>query len=159
MNIARLGLAAAIAVAATGASADNHGGGMDFDHVSCTGAENEIRILITGVKENRGLIAADLYPNREDGFLYGRARIKQVKFAAKAPTTHFCIRAPQSGEFAIAVYHDANANGRFDKTGLGLPAEPWGISNNPKVRFRAPTAAEAKFDVAPSGAKLEISLN
>lgn len=132
---------------------------FEFDHVSCTGGENEIRVLVEDVKKSVGLIAADLYPNDEEAFLKGPMRIKQVRFAAKAPVTAFCIDAPDSGDFAIALYHDENANGRFDKGPFGMPAEPWGISNNPKVRFSAPPVTKALFSVDHSGATLEIKLN
>ena len=131
---------------------------FQFEHVSCTGAENEIRVVIKGVKKNMGQIAADLYPNKEDGFLKSRGRITQVRFAAKAPQTHFCFAAPASDNYAIAVYHDENANRKFDKGAFGLPAEPWGISNNPKVRFGPPSVTEAIFTVASDGANVEINL-
>jgi len=130
-----------------------------FEHVSCSGAENEIRLVVTGVKQAAGRITADLYPNKEDGFLKSRGRLTQVKFAAKAPSTSFCIKAPDTGVFAIAVYHDKNANNDFDKGALGLPAEPWGISNNPKVRFSAPPVDKALFEVTETGAEVEIKLN
>ncbi|WP_375201854.1 DUF2141 domain-containing protein [Hyphococcus sp.] len=131
-----------------------------FEHVSCTGAENEIRVIVSGVKKSVGLVTVDLFPNREEGFLRGRGRIDQVKFAAKAPFTKLCLHAPESGLFALSAYHDENANGDFDKTGLGLPAEPWGISNNPKVRFAPPPVEKALFNVAAeNGAHVNIDLN
>lgn len=132
---------------------------FDFDHVSCTGAKNEIRVVITGVKHSEGLMTADLFPNRQEGFLKGRGRLKQVQFAAKAPVTKFCITAPEPGLFAMSMYHDRNANGDFDKTGLGLPAEPWGVSNNPKIGFGPPPVEKALFTVSEDGAKVEIDLN
>lgn len=131
----------------------------EFSHVSCTGGENEIRVTITGIKKPQGLITADLFPNRQEGFLRGRGRIKQVKFAAKAPRTVFCLTAPESGMFAMSAYHDRNANGKFDKTGLGLPAEPWGISNNPGAALGPPPVEKAIFEVLESGAAVEIKLN
>ncbi len=133
---------------------------FEFEHVSCTGAENEIRIVVSGIKHAQGLVTADLFPNNEEGFLRGRGRLLQVRFAAKAPQTKFCIKAPESGLFAMSAYHDQNANGDFDKNGLGLPAEPWGISNNPKVRFAPPPVTKALFEVSSEGgAKVEIDLN
>ncbi len=131
---------------------------FNFEHVSCNGADNQIRLVVTGVKRSAGRITADLYPNKEDGFLKKRGRITQVKFAAKAPVTSFCIIAPTAGSFAIAVYHDKNANDGFDKGPLGLPEEPWGISNNPKVRFKPPPVEKALFKVDHAGAEVEIKL-
>ena len=131
---------------------------FEFEHVSCKGAENEVRIIIRDVKKSVGLISADLYPNDEEGFLKGESRVKKVKYAARAPITQFCLTAPEAGDFAIAVYHDRNANGCFDKTGLGLPDEPWGISNNPRVRFAPPSVESALFAVSPEGAHVDIKL-
>ena len=51
------------------------------------------------------------------------------------------------GTYAIAVFHDANGNGRLD-TFLGIPREAFGFSNNPPVRPRAPRFAECSFTAA-----------
>ncbi len=131
---------------------------FDFEHVSCNGGENEIRLVITDVKHAVGLMAADLYPNKEEGFLKRTGRIKQVKFAAKSPVTSFCLTTPGPGDYAIAVYQDVNANGRFDKSAFGLPNEPWGLSQNPKVRFRPPLVEEMIFPVPAEGANIAIRL-
>ena len=132
---------------------------FDFDHVSCRGEPFEIRVVIDSVKKNEGLMAADLYPNDEEAFLKGPGRVNLARFAAKAPATKFCITAPGPGLFAIAVYHDRNANRGFDKTNIGLPAEPWGISNNPRVMFGPPPVEKALFEVTEEGAALAIKLN
>lgn len=132
---------------------------FDFDHVSCNDVANEIRVVVTGVKRSEGLIVADMYPNNQEVFLRGRGRIKKVKYAARAPETKFCVPAPEAGLFAMAIYHDRNANGDFDKTGLGLPAEPWGLSNNPRGLFGPPHVEKTLFKVDEDGAKVEINLN
>ena len=59
----------------------------------------------------------------------------------------------------MAIYHDRNANGDFDKTGLGLPAEPWGLSNNPRGLFGPPHVERTLFEVRAEGAEVEIRLN
>ena len=141
----------------TGARGDD--AAFNFEHTSCKGRDHEIRIIVSGIEKPVGLITADLFPNRQENFLRGRGRLKQVKFAAKKPTTQFCIVAPEAGSFAVSVYHDKNANGDFDKGPLGLPAEPWGISQNPKIRFGPPGVEETIFPVGADGAKVEIQLN
>jgi len=135
------------------------GAAFDFDHVSCTGGPNEIRIVVNRVKKSVGLVTVDLFPNREEGFLRSVGRLKQFQFAARSPQTAFCVSAPEAGDYAISIYHDRNANGAFDKTGIGLPKEPWGLSNNPKVRFAAPKIESTLFSVAEDGANVEIKLN
>ena len=129
-----------------------------IDHVSCIGGKNEIRIRIDGLEKSVGLMTADLYRNDPDGFLKRTGRIAQVRFAAKAPQTAFCMRTEAPGDYAIAVYHDENANKTFDKKAFGLPAEPYGISNNPIIRFGPPSVDEALFNVTAEGADVRIEL-
>ncbi|MEL7486368.1 MAG: DUF2141 domain-containing protein [Pseudomonadota bacterium] len=131
---------------------------FQFEHVSCTGAENEIRVVINNVEQGVGLMVADLYRNDKDGFLKRDGRVAQVRFAARAPQTNFCFQAPTPELYAIAVYHDTNANKTLDRLSFGLPAEPYGISNNPKIRFGPPSVDQAIFEVASEGANVEINL-
>ncbi|MEM9169800.1 MAG: DUF2141 domain-containing protein [Pseudomonadota bacterium] len=131
---------------------------FDFEHVSCTGAANEVRVVVSGVKQSAGLIVADLYRNDPEGFLKRAGRVQQVRFAAKSPATAFCMKAPEAESYAIALYHDENANKTLDKGAFGIPKEPFGISNNPKIRFGPPSMDESLFAVAPDGANVEIKL-
>ena len=39
------------------------------------------------------------------------------------------------GQYAIAVYHDKNKNGKLDTNMLGIPLEEYGFSNNARSRF------------------------
>ena len=129
-----------------------------LDHISCRGGANEIRVTVSNVKKNVGLIVADLYPNREEGFLHSAGRVKQVRFAARSPVTSFCLYAPTPGQYAVSIYHDRNANRNFDKSAFGMPAEPYGVSNNPPMRFAAPAVTEAVFDVGAAAAAIKIAL-
>lgn len=129
-----------------------------MDHMSCKPGPRQIQIRVRNVAESVGLMTADLYRNDEEGFLRMAGRIDQVRFAAKSPITEFCMPAPGEGVYAIAIYHDENANMSFDKKAFGLPAEPYGISNNPVIRFAPPSVSDALFTVAEDGAIVDISL-
>lgn len=52
-----------------------------------------------------------------------------------------------SGDYAIALIHDENGNGRLD-TLAGIPREGVGFSRNPPLMFGAPRFAAAKFALA-----------
>ena len=51
------------------------------------------------------------------------------------------------GEYAIAIFVDANRNGKMDKNFLGIPKEQYGFSNNVMGRMAAPSFEQAKFEV------------
>ncbi|MEL6789994.1 MAG: DUF2141 domain-containing protein [Pseudomonadota bacterium] len=131
---------------------------FDFEHVSCRDEENEIRVVITNVKAPVGLMTTDLYNNDPENFLSVEGRALQKKVAARAPMTRFCLYAPTPGAYAIAIYHDENANGFFDKGAFGLPAEPWGLSRDPRVGLRAPPIANSLFTVTPGSVNVKIRL-
>jgi uncharacterized protein (DUF2141 family) len=49
------------------------------------------------------------------------------------------------GEYAIAVYHDKNANGKLDTNLLGIPKERYGFSNNARGRFGPASWSDSHF--------------
>ena len=49
-----------------------------------------------------------------------------------------------TGDWAVAVIHDANGNARLD-TMMGIPREGFGFSRNPPLGFGAPSFAAARF--------------
>lgn len=53
----------------------------------------------------------------------------------------------KDGEYAIAMIHDENANGKLDTNFVGIPTEGLGVSNNPRLTG-APGYDEAKFKVS-----------
>ena len=64
---------------------------------------------------------------------------------ATAPRLRFEGLPP--GNYAIAVIHDANGNGRLD-TLLGVPREGFGFSRNPVIRFGPPRFSAAAFPLS-----------
>lgn len=51
-----------------------------------------------------------------------------------------------SGDYAIALFHDENANGRLDRV-AGIPTEGVGFSNNPRLMFGPPRFVQSRFAV------------
>jgi uncharacterized protein (DUF2141 family) len=153
----RLTIAAAFWLAG-GAAAPAPADSAAFTHVSCKGAPNEIRVTIKNVKQSAGLLTAELYRNEPEHFLKKAGREFRVRFAARAPLTQFCVTAPAAGKYAIVAYHDRNANLKFDKNAFGLPAEPYGVSQNPTIRLAPPPIEETLVDVEGAGAAVEIRL-
>ena len=62
------------------------------------------------------------------------------------------------GTYAVVVLHDENGNKKVDENFLGVPKEGYGVSNNPKPRYRAATFDEAKFELSERGAEITVSI-
>lgn len=61
------------------------------------------------------------------------------------------------GDYAIAIIHDENGNGKLD-TFAGIPKEGVGFSRNPVLRFGAPSFSSAQFSVAGSAVRQDVKL-
>ena len=59
----------------------------------------------------------------------------------------FAFPSLPRGDYALAVIHDENGNGRLD-TFAGIPREGYGFSRNAPVRFGPPRFAAARFTLA-----------
>ena len=62
------------------------------------------------------------------------------------------------GEYAFAVYHDANANGKMDKNMMGIPTEDYAFSNNAMGKMGPPDFDAAKFALPAAGAAVRVTL-
>ncbi|HEY5070463.1 MAG TPA: DUF2141 domain-containing protein [Caulobacteraceae bacterium] len=112
----------------------------------CEGRPSSARlsVVVEGVASNKGLIAATLYGNAKARFLVRNGALKVWRAAARSPTTSMCIWLGGPGTYAVAVYHDANANMKFDIGPLG-PTEAYGFSNNPRITFSKPSLEAVRF--------------
>lgn len=61
------------------------------------------------------------------------------------------------GNYAIAIIHDENGNGKLD-TFAGIPREGVGFSRNPVLRFGAPSFQSASFAVTGGAVEQDIKL-
>ncbi|MEQ8736441.1 MAG: DUF2141 domain-containing protein [Rhodospirillaceae bacterium] len=114
----------------------------------CNGNETySIALEVHNVRKSRGQITVDLHDDNPEGFLKRLGRIGRVRAPAEAEITNICIPIEHPGVYAIAIYHDKDMDGDFDKNFLGLPSEPYGISNDPAIFLSAPPHSEAAFEV------------
>ncbi|MBC7572548.1 MAG: DUF2141 domain-containing protein [Spirosoma sp.] len=63
------------------------------------------------------------------------------------------------GEYAVAVYHDENGNGKMDKRVFGIPKEPYGFSNDFRPTLSAPKFSDCRFKVGNEGKTIRVKLN
>ncbi len=62
------------------------------------------------------------------------------------------------GTYAVAVYHDENANHDFDQGIFGVPLEGYAFSNGASVFLGPPDFAEAAVRLGSEGAEITIPM-
>lgn len=78
-------------------------------------------------------------------------------FTVSATPGRVTLGTMAPGDYAIALIHDENGNGRLD-TFAGIPREGVGFSRNPAIRFGAPSFQSARFAIAGAPVEQDIRL-
>ncbi|MCX2743489.1 DUF2141 domain-containing protein [Mangrovivirga sp. M17] len=119
---------------------------------------DNLQIEINNIKTFEGEIKVSVY-TRENDFLSLKDIFKYKIFPPSQPIEVISFSLPP-GEYAIAAYHDIDNDGKMKRNILGIPKEPYGFSNNFKLKFSAPKFEDCKFEIKPDEIKnLEIQLN
>ena len=63
----------------------------------------------------------------------------------------FDLDLPAAGNYVFAAFQDLNDNGKLDKNFLGIPTEPYGFTETPPTKWRAPEFAEVASNIPNSG--------
>jgi uncharacterized protein (DUF2141 family) len=126
---------------------------------ACLG-EGPVRLTVdvTGVHSPDGEMAITVYPDDPGRFLAPGGKLVRARVEARSPVTQACFQLPGPGAYAVAVYHDANANHDFDRTIVGLPTEGFGFSNNPAVVNALPDFASVRTVVQRAGKAISVRL-
>jgi uncharacterized protein (DUF2141 family) len=130
----------------------------DAEVEACEQDGRRVRIVVENVRNAAGIVTAELYRDAKDGFLKKRGRLDRMRVAAQAGETRLCLLPPESGSYAVAVFHDENADKEFNRDFLGIPSEGYGFSNNPGFRFGLPEMHEIRITVDDRPLVLSIQL-
>ncbi|HTL89172.1 MAG TPA: DUF2141 domain-containing protein [Leptolyngbya sp.] len=115
-------------------------------------------VKIDGLRSQQGQVCVSLFAGSA-GFPSGRDRAVQAQCVAIAQQqTIVTFRNLPLGNYAIAVFHDRNNNGKLDQNFLGIPTEGFGFSRNPTIRTGAPQFSEAAVFVAGTETTAQIQL-
>lgn len=120
----------------------------------CVAGRQQIRITLANIYP-QGIAKFDLYGG-EENFLDKKGKLRRIRVPAAEPGQRVCIDVPAPGLYAVASYHDLDANRKLKKNFL-RPSEPFALSNNVVFKeLRLPKFKEAAFQVGERGADIEL---
>ncbi|MGA0603110.1 DUF2141 domain-containing protein [Caulobacter sp. KR2-114] len=128
---------------------------------SCHGAPTGVRVSLTvqGVRSDKGNVAAVVFGDDQRRYLKPNGELETVRDPAAPGTTTLCFWLPKAGDYALFVYHDANANGDIDTGLLGIPKEGFAFSNNVRPKLSAPSFHSTHFTAGPGETSLTVQLH
>jgi uncharacterized protein (DUF2141 family) len=105
----------------------------------------EMKLTVSGIDQIKGNLMIAVFEEGSD-FPNDEHAIQRLVIPVSSKTQYIEIRDLKPGKaYAIAMYHDQNANGKLDKNLFGIPTERYGFSNNARGTFGPPSWSEAKF--------------
>lgn len=133
--------AAALAFVASAAPAQ---AALGPDAPSCRAGASDPAVLVnvTGFKNRAGRLRVQLYGSNPADFLAKGKKMRRIDLPVTgAGPMRVCVAVPKTGNYAIAVRHDADGNGKSTMNDGG------GFSRNPKISL---------FDLKPKYSEVAI---
>lgn len=98
------------------------------DADACARGESAVLVRVDGFKERQGTLRVQVYGSNPADFLAKGKKLKRVDVpVAKAGRMDVCVALPGPGNYAVAVRHDQDGNGRSGWSDGG------GFSRNPHI--------------------------
>ncbi|MBO0952226.1 DUF2141 domain-containing protein [Fibrella forsythiae] len=103
-----------------------------------------ITVEVHNVRATTGKVQIGVFKPCE-GFPDKCRPVESKQVTATKGTVHAVFEV-DPGEYAFAVFHDLNENGKIDMR-FFVPREPYGFSNNIRPRFSAPNFSECRVQI------------
>ena len=116
--------------------------------------------VVTNTRDDKGRVGCSLFNDRDPSAF---PRDSKKKFRHVWAPIHngqaVCEFAGiPAGTYAVVVFQDEDMTGDMRSNMLGMPQEGYGFSNNPRVRFSAPSFSDASFKYNGQSQKVSIVL-
>jgi uncharacterized protein (DUF2141 family) len=147
--------AAAAAMAAQPSAAQ---AALGPDAASCREGSNDPAVLVnvTGFKNRAGRLRVQLYGSNPEHFLAKGKKLRRIDLpVTPSGVMRVCVAVPRPGNYAVAVRHDADANGKSGWNDGG------GFSRNPKISLidLKPSYQEVAIPVGNGVRPINVVLN
>ena len=150
VSVALLAFAAAAAWSGPGTAA------MLGDATACTQGDSAVLVRVDGFKERQGTLRVQIYGSNPADFLAKGKKLRRIDLpVAKAGRMDVCVALPGPGNYAVAVRHDLDGNGKSGWNDGG------GFSRNPRISLVSlkPNYRDVVIQVGHGVRPVDVTLN
>ena len=144
----------AMAVAVTGVSAP--AAAKVLGDTACIEGASAVLVRVDGFKARQGTLRVQIYGSNPSDFLAKGKRLRRIDLpVTKAGAMDVCVAVPTPGNYAVAVRHDVDGNGKSGWNDGG------GFSRNPRISLTnlKPSYRDVVIEVGPGVRPIEVTLN
>lgn len=113
---------------------------------------------IQKLRNDRGHLLAGVYDDPR-GFPREGRPTREAKVEIQGGRAAIDFEGLPAGEYAIAVLHDENDDGKMNYNRLKIPTEGFGMTNFTKLRLSPPSFDEAKFEYSGGDQTIEVTIH
>lgn len=106
----------------------------------------DISVRIEGLRNHEGMIHACM-TRQEKLYLHCDKDPASYRLSIPASNTELHLTGITPGDYALAILHDENGNGKVDTNFVGMPKEGVGFSNNASGFMGPPAFSAVRFHV------------
>ncbi len=115
----------------------------------------EVRVVIEDVRSTSGVLRVQVLTATDAG---EGPTVAQLMLPAVKPQVRATLHDLEPGRYAARVHHDLDGDGEMATNLVGMPTEPWGVSNDARGRFGPPPFQDMVVEVGVDGGELRMTL-
>lgn len=126
--------------------------------VSAPAHATEVEISVTNLRNAKGVVRACMTTNPD---IFPRCREDPASHRTVLPASEdltITFTGVEPGDYAIALLHDENDNGKADRVLGMMPKEGFGFSRDAKVRMGPPKFKDAVFEHGAEAQQVTIKM-
>lgn len=130
---------------------------LGLGQFAMAGSKADLTISISNIRNAKGSVLVAVF---KDGVGFPSDNDKAVDNLKLTPgqAAKFVLEDLEPGDYAIALLHDENNNGRMDKKAIFLPKEGFGFSNDAMGTMGPPGYQKAKFKVTSPKTSIRMKM-
>ena len=126
---------------------------------ACRETPFSMLVTIRNIKDTRGIITLDLQSDDAAIWLKKGSKLGRFRARPQKGQIEVCIPVEKLGNYAVVLYQDRNINFELNKNFLGLPSEPYGVSNDPAMNFGPPNMKDSLVAVRGPRTPVRVTLH
>ena len=117
----------------------------------------DVTVTVDQIESAQGKVYVTLWGSKET-WLDDQKSLQNIGEPAAVGSVTFVMHDVAPGRYAIATFHDENANGQMDFNFIGYPTEGYAFSRDIRPFLSAPSFESCAFDVGIDDAALTIHM-
>ncbi len=117
-----------------------------------------LTVTVSGLRNQKGQVCLSLFAQAQGFPTKSSLAVASRCISADHSPLTLTFNNLNPGNYAVALIHDENRDGKINTGFLGIPKEGFGFSRNPSIGFGAPRFEDAAIALTQQNTKTQIQV-